>query len=268
MKKINKHPALIHAEDLKMICNPLQKLGICYFSHVNIDEKNQFSAIGIEPQFVKLYFEKEYYNYDVHMLTTNSEEEMILWDTVERSRESKDLYDDFQALSLGHTFSILRKNGNKKDCYHFATKLGNEHINGQYLRQQEFLKKFILHFNDKVQRDRTMKQAYSYKFKVSDANSGYFIHDDQQDLNQRDLMSQVSYERIYIDDKTWLSHREVECLHWLSLGKTCEEIGIILSITPRTVKAHIRNIKDKLKCNNQFQLGLFYNKIKSLVDAS
>ncbi|HUH89003.1 MAG TPA: helix-turn-helix transcriptional regulator [Pusillimonas sp.] len=44
-----------------------------------------------------------------------------------------------------------------------------------------------------------------------------------------------------------LSRRELECLHWASLGKTSWEIGAILGITERTINFHIQNACRKLQ---------------------
>lgn len=43
-----------------------------------------------------------------------------------------------------------------------------------------------------------------------------------------------------------LTGRELECLHWASLGKTSWEIGVILGITERTINFHIQNACRKL----------------------
>jgi len=43
-----------------------------------------------------------------------------------------------------------------------------------------------------------------------------------------------------------LSHREADVLHWVAEGKTNFEIGIILSISPRTVGKHLERIFQKL----------------------
>lgn len=43
-----------------------------------------------------------------------------------------------------------------------------------------------------------------------------------------------------------LTAREVECLRWVALGKTDEEIGVILSIRARTARFHVENAKRKL----------------------
>lgn len=42
-----------------------------------------------------------------------------------------------------------------------------------------------------------------------------------------------------------LSKRESECLRWVAEGKTDGEAGKILGISPRTVRFHINNAKDK-----------------------
>lgn len=60
---------------------------------------------------------------------------------------------------------------------------------------------------------------------------------------------------------THLSKRELECLDWIAKGKTAEMVAMILNISPRTIKAHVKNIKRKLGCFNYFQLGMAYEKL-------
>lgn len=50
-----------------------------------------------------------------------------------------------------------------------------------------------------------------------------------------------------------LSPRESECLRWVADGKTDFEVGKILSISPRTVRFHIRNAKTKLGVATRIQ---------------
>ena len=54
-KIINTHPNFHFSDDINRICEPLKLLNIDYFSHVIVDKKNQFSALGMEPEFAKLY---------------------------------------------------------------------------------------------------------------------------------------------------------------------------------------------------------------------
>lgn len=48
-----------------------------------------------------------------------------------------------------------------------------------------------------------------------------------------------------------LTEREREVLKWIGEGKSSWEIGVILSISERTVKYHINNIKSKLNAVNR-----------------
>jgi DNA-binding CsgD family transcriptional regulator len=48
-----------------------------------------------------------------------------------------------------------------------------------------------------------------------------------------------------------LTRRETEILAWLSQGKTNAEIGLALSISPRTVKKHLEHIYSKLRVHSR-----------------
>ncbi len=50
-----------------------------------------------------------------------------------------------------------------------------------------------------------------------------------------------------------LTTREVECLRWVALGKTDNEIATILSIGRRTVRFHVENAKRKLQVATRVQ---------------
>lgn len=51
--------------------------------------------------------------------------------------------------------------------------------------------------------------------------------------------------------KTFLSPKEQECLHWVALGKTTNEISDILGISRHTVNFHLRNACFKLNARNR-----------------
>lgn len=54
-------------------------------------------------------------------------------------------------------------------------------------------------------------------------------------------------------DRFYLSARELEIIHWVKLGKTNQEIGMILSISQNTVKSHLKRIFQKLNVSRRAQ---------------
>ena len=48
-----------------------------------------------------------------------------------------------------------------------------------------------------------------------------------------------------------MTARELECLHWVALGKTSWEIGRLLAVTERTVVFHVQNAARKLGVNSR-----------------
>ena len=50
-----------------------------------------------------------------------------------------------------------------------------------------------------------------------------------------------------------LTFREKEVLNWVKVGKTTWEISVILSISERTVKFHVRNILEKVQATTRAQ---------------
>lgn len=253
------HPGLTHAADVKDICAPLKLLGINYFSHVHIDNQQQFSAVGSAPDFARLYVEKGYYNFDIHMANSRPGESYQIWDGVQQKKETLSMHEDFMSFNMGHTFSIIVKHDQGKDCYNFATKLGNDVMNGKYLTMIEHLKNFISYFKDKIASHHELSKSYDFKLGLSDKSPGYQTNIPDLELDK--FITTTQTDRSYaLTGNQYLTKREIQCLKLLAQGSTFEEAALLLGITTRTIKAHVAAIKEKLGCINLFQLGMFFSK--------
>jgi LuxR family transcriptional regulator, quorum-sensing system regulator CinR len=51
---------------------------------------------------------------------------------------------------------------------------------------------------------------------------------------------------IFGEDRPHLTARELECLRWIALGKDTSDIGVILSISPHTVRDYLKSARFKL----------------------
>lgn len=63
-------------------------------------------------------------------------------------------------------------------------------------------------------------------------------------------------KRYYIPSKhhLYLTQREMDCLRCCVLGQSGKQTALTLSVTRRTVEAHLDNLKRKLDCNNRIDL--------------
>ncbi|MDT7833789.1 helix-turn-helix transcriptional regulator [Aquabacterium sp. OR-4] len=59
-----------------------------------------------------------------------------------------------------------------------------------------------------------------------------------------------------VGERTILTPREIEVLHWTMEGKTAWEVGAILGISERTAVLHINNAMHKLECGSKHQAVL------------
>jgi DNA-binding CsgD family transcriptional regulator len=53
---------------------------------------------------------------------------------------------------------------------------------------------------------------------------------------------------VFGEDRPYLTTREVECLHWISLGKDTSDIAVILGISAHTARDYLKSARYKLDC--------------------
>lgn len=261
---MQKHPIFTHSEAINALCKPLFDLGLTYFSHAHIDEHQKLTALSTCPRFSKTYFEKNYHLFGLHQLPSTEEENDYLWDVLPQTQQSLEVESDFNSFGYGHGFSIVFNHAKGRDCYHFATAFGNNEMNGRYLQLLDVLKRFICIYKDKLAQHKDFKIAYDIPIHVDHAQGNYLFKPNELSEYESNTILTETLQRIYINGSdAYLTQREFECLQWISQGKTAHEIATSLGITERTIKAHVRNMKQKLDCHNQFQLGMAYAKLVS-----
>lgn len=73
----------------------------------------------------------------------------------------------------------------------------------------------------------------------------------EQSRAKQSAYAPTRIKRFYIGDangENYITYRELQCFKWLVLGKTADEIAMILNISKRTVDVHCNNIKRKFNC--------------------
>lgn len=272
MKNINKHPVFYAAQELAAICNPLKSLDITYFAQAHLDKDNNFSVLSNGPAFLEHYLRNGYYNADLHTVGTKLGN-YIIWDAIERSGKSDKMHKEAAEFGIQHTFTIIQKNEEGCDYFHFANNLPSKSINQIYLANLDLLKMFILHFKEHVGQSKILTSAYDYKFNIDVNAEGYMIknsnHFKMDECTKKNFLRELSLNNKTRNEflqnsqlttcrsaleNAGITPREQDILHHLIKGKTARGIAEILNISARTVEHHLMNIKSKMQVANKSEL--------------
>lgn len=264
MRSLKNHPSLLYADEIKAIGEPLRALHIDYFSKGRVTQDGRFACLGSNADFVQTYLEKEYYNYSMHM-GHESIGRLIIWDAAEHCGQSLELYQVRQVFRLYNGFTLVKECRSYKDYYHFASHSKLSSINS-FLAHLDWLTLFTHFLDEKIASCSSLQQAFDITFNL-DYDKGCF------DVNTNNITDMAAgfveaysdaQNKIFYQGRSFrLTEREIEVLHWSSLGKTAEQIAQICSIAKSTVDKHVDNIKKKSQCYTLFQLGELFAEIKN-----
>lgn len=158
-------------------------------------------------------------------------------------------------FNIDHMFAIIDSKHSYSEIFVFGTEPDNIQIINFYLNNLNVIKNFVASYKKNAKNIIKIAMEDGVIFppaKKIIKNSQWtenFLNDPQKNIQ--------------LNDKTWLTAREVECLTLISKGKTAKEIGRIINISPRTVEYHLNTSKDKLDCNFKSEL---IEKFSNIVD--
>lgn len=263
--KIANHPSNKLQDDIRVLCNPLNTLGITYFSKATILE-DKFSGISNNPEFQKIYLINNYQNADIHMANRDIHQKYFIWDEINYSGKSLELDDKSIDFGINHTFTIHQKDDLGDHFFHFATENRDKNFNHVYLRNIDLLEMFINKFNQAVKDSSELSKTYSITFAI-DENVSHFDFSNTFNLNvsehiRYEFLNELCKDKKFpINNTTSLSMRQLILLYWLYHGKTINDISRILNLAEVTVHKQINQLKIRANCYTQFQLGVFFAKL-------
>ena len=164
---------------------------------------------------------------------------------------------DSCAFDIWHGLSIYKHFPCSIEAWHFATTKENYQITNFYLNHMDVLEHFIFYFRDK---SSNIIDATDLKKLIVLKDRSSFKENDETSLSEKNLaryLHQTELKKYYFRTPVgiiYLSRREVECVLYLSMGRTIKEIANTIKISPRTVECYIDNAKKKLNCSSRIQL--------------
>jgi len=240
------------------ICSPLRKVGIIalsytrvYDDHTFIDVSNHAAAIE-EFYYGKNEFFKCYYP-DIHPEILKGEfcfsSSVVLSDNLALVMLNKE-------FGMDNILAMVKRRQNYYEIYNFIAQKDNPGIINFYINNMGFLEKFIYYFRDRA---KVLIEKYE-KDRIIRVLDPPFENDKTTNNSENfkpEINLDFDVEHYYFNkknDESHLTKREVDCLQWCIYGKSNAEIAIMLSISKRTVEAHLNNVKKKLDCYKQTDL--------------
>jgi DNA-binding CsgD family transcriptional regulator len=245
------------------ICEPLFKVNITTFAYFRFFENGRYLYLCNDLKWVEYCLQNVQDNNTSlgleikHASTDNFY--CFLWPTTPQDKLLTALYN----FNIWHGLSIFKKLQDSVELWGFASAKENYFMPNFYVNNIEKLKDFTRLFNDKAKKliDITDQSKLAiYKNSIADS---YNFNDPyaSREFNKFILATDIKkYPIIAQNREVFLSRRENQCLNYLSFGKTAKEIGKELNISNRSVELYLKNIKNKLSCDNKFEMIATYQK--------
>lgn len=227
---------LIHlSKDVNEICEPhFNKLDIDHLNYIHRSNDGKVTYLCSNHQWLEHYLNKSYQS--VGAFENNPifhDYKYILWNGLDKNDPI--LIDSKEMIGIEHGITIIKHEQDGIGFYNIGRKTTSPAVVNEYINNIAVYENFIRQFQESA--NQLIQTSKSHKIQVK---NDHIIESSKTGLTLGTL---------------YLTQRECECIHYLAIGKTAEEISIILGISKRTVETHIENIKIKLDCRNQFRLG-------------
>ncbi|MBS0359315.1 MAG: helix-turn-helix transcriptional regulator [Proteobacteria bacterium] len=121
-----------------------------------------------------------------------------------------------------------------------------------YITNIDILEKFRIYFKQKAHDLIERHKLNPIKLPNFDRAQNSYKKENYR-IDKEQLLKAIALDEYNLNNQI-LPKREVECLAYLSLGKSSKETAKIMKISHRTVEKHLEIVKDKLGCNTKNQL--------------
>jgi len=246
--KYNEHSL----EALKNICEPLFKNScISSFRYFRVLDDNSYMNLSTNHEWLFERLTKIPNNgasfHKPLCEATEDDFSFFLWE--------KNKKDDIVNLLIKHDIfngiTAYKRNGTSVEAWAFGAKIEDTLAPNFYINNLDILKTFIHHFNENAQNiiniSDTSKLAH-FGDKVS-------IHPVKQ---QNSMMQPKLKNKLFKSKNLNLTHREFECLRFLSIGKTYKETAKVMNISPRTIESYVITLKRKLNLSCKSNIIEYY----------
>lgn len=246
--KFKNHPSLEFHKDIAQICqNFFQKFNYNILNFIRRYDDGAVIYLCDNRDWLEHYLNNNYPGlgaFEQNSVPITSD--YVLWTAL--SDVDPVVIDSRTIFNIKYGVTLVCKFSGGCDYFNFGTAEDERAVMGKIYNELDELKQFVNLFYEKTKRilHRVEQQRFN--------------------LDQFATVEKVikPIERLYLGpayDYAYLTEKELACLKSLITGRTIPEIAILLQASPRTVEKHVENIKNKLHCKTQFELGYLAAKL-------
>lgn len=244
-------------------------IGISNFGFLRIYTDNRYFYLTNNYNLVQDYLSKVVKSnifFDEKLKTSQDRFNFLLWPKTPEnfSMELYLLHNYWNGLTL------MEYNKEKRyvDLWWVASTLENNRIDEFYLNNPSFLNSLIRYFANKYEEIFKFDNLALYK-EGFDFNNLFLSDTSSTNAQIKSFLDTFFPRGIEAKGRygfACFTHREIQCFHSLSAGKTMKEISIDLKISVRTVEKYIQSIQSKTGYILKSDLISLYNEqIKGFV---
>ncbi|KTC65024.1 transcription regulator protein, response regulator containing CheY-like receiver domain and HTH DNA-binding domain (plasmid) [Legionella adelaidensis] len=245
--------ALTTSAEMKNIVQPLdQCFNINYFGHVKIYPDNSHIVLSTNPGWVECFYTHFHKHGVAHKSIDSYQSGYFLCSEMKDQTTFKVMRDDF---NIDHCMNVVKVHSDCVEIFGFATESKNKFMSSWYLNNIDLVEQFILYFKDNAQALINSAEQDRYILPRNlPAEDDMFAIDQDKRIN---FLKQISCQRFYQNGSNiYLTQKEFSCVLYGIKGLSSKQTGRELSISPRTVEAHLRNVKEKLQVHSMVEVAV------------
>lgn len=183
----------------------------------------------------------------------------IIWPNTPSDPILKMLYE----FNIWNGLTVLKRGSDYVETWAFASSTENNLLASFFSENIDIIHGFIAFFNRKAESIIATNDNAKLSVNKGFISKNFSFHSQGSAQQLLRFIKKTNINKFPIitpQGEFFLSRRELQCLHQLSLGRTAKETGQLLDLSNRSIELYLRNIKRKTYINNRTDLVDVYKK--------
>lgn len=256
---LSKNCGLACSDYIENICQPLfEMFHLNYFNYVKIKKNGARCILTNRPDFISTYYNNSELFSTKAVLFMENQKDLSYYLSSEFSDQASYIVARTE-FNIDNGITIIQPSTQFTELFYFGTTRENSSNIKLYLNNIDLLYRFIFYFKDKA--FDLIKKAENEMFYLPDILIPNTIQIDYNVNTKRSKFiknTQLSRFPVIKDGiEIFITRREAQCLHYLTIAKSAKEIGNLLGISSRTVETYFQNIREKSGFRNKSEILQF-----------